>query len=293
MEPIKYVTRDHDVGFQMNCSFGNAYRLTGNPDFIEVLNTAAHSLATRFNPTVGCTKSWNHVNEGKDWNFPVIIDNMMNLELLLVAHQLCGDPALKEVALTHARTTLRNHFRQDYSCYHLVDYNPATGEVRYKETVQGHANESAWARGQAWALYGFTMMAQMTAEADFLDQAEHIARMLLSRLPQDGIPFWDFDAPDIPKAPRDASAGAIMASALVKLSTLTQDPANRSAYLAMAEKQLRSLASKAYLAEPGELHGFLLKHSVGNLPKNSEVDVPLTYADYYFLEALLRYRQLQ
>lgn len=289
LDPIQYVTNDHDVGFQLNCSYGNGLRLTGNEAYKNVLYQGAKSLATRFNPATQTIRSWDF--NRKDWRYPVIIDNMMNLELLMLASHMFNDDSLNHVARTHANTTMKNHFRADYSSYHLVDYDPEDGHVRSKETVQGYADESAWARGQAWALYGYTMMYDMTKDETYLDQAEHIGKMLLSRLPEDGIPYWDFDAPN-GKEYRDASAGAIMASAFTNLSSYTSSAESKQAYLAMAEKQIRTLASPEYLAEPGSNCNFLLKHSVGSLPEGSEVDVPLTYADYYLLEALLRYRKI-
>lgn len=275
---------DHDIGFQLNCSFGNALRLTGDNQWSAMLQEGAKVLAARFSPITGTIRSWNHDGGGK-WEFPVIIDNMMNLELLM----RFGDDSLKQIALTHARTTMKNHFRPDGTSYHLVDYDPQTGEVRLKQTVQGLSDESAWARGNAWGLYGYTMMYEFSKEADMLSKAEDIARTLLPRLPEDGIPFWDFDSPDIPNDLRDASAGAIMASALIKLSTLTADADLKKQCQTVAEKQLRTLASPEYLVAPGEICGFLLKHSVGHKLAGNEVDVPLTYADYYFLEALLRF----
>ena len=286
VEPLKWVTNDHDVGFQINCSFGHQYRITGDPHAKEVMHTAARSLATRFNPTVGCIRSWDFQMNGSDWQFPVIIDNMMNLELLMSVAELENEPELAQVAVSHANTTMKNHYRPDYTTYHLVDYNPDDGSVNRKQTVQGYSDESAWARGQAWSLYGFTMMYRFTRDAAYLDRATSVADMLLSRLPEDGIPYWDFDSPKIPDDYRDASAAAIMASAFVELAACVGDG---SPYLKMAERQLRTLSSDEYLAEPGTNGGFILKHSVGNMPGNSEVDVPLTYADYYFLEALGKY----
>lgn len=283
---------DHDLGFQMNCSYGNAYRITGDKEYLEPILTSAKTLAKRFSPVTGVIRSWDFVREGRDWKYPVIIDNMMNLEHLYNAGRIFNDDSLKTVAVTHANTTMCNHFRQDYTSWHLVDYDPQTGEVRKKETVQGFSDDSAWARGQAWALYGFTMMFRESGHDSYLTQARNVADMLLSRLPEDGIPYWDFDSDKTPNDLRDASAGAIMASAFVQLSTLTDDEASNAKYLAMAEKQLRTLASPEYLAEPGTNGNFILKHSVGSLPDNSEVDVPLTYADYYFLEALLKYKSI-
>ena len=291
LDVLKIKGTDHDLGFQMNCSFGNAYRITGDERYAEPIRTSAEVLAKRFSPVTGVIKSWDFVNKGRDWKYPVIIDNMMNLEHLYNAGIIFGLDTLKTIALTHANTTMANHFRPDYTSWHLVDYDSETGKVRSKETVQGFSDSSAWARGQAWALYGYTMMFRMSGYDCYLSQAENIADMLLERLPEDGIPYWDFDSDRIPDDYRDASAAAIMASAFIELSTLSNSP-KKTAYLETAEKQIRALASDEYLANPGENCNFILKHSVGSLPGNSEVDVPLTYADYYFLEALLRYSRL-
>ena len=287
LEPLRYRTDDHDVGFQLMCSYGNCLRLTGDESCIPVLVDGANSLATRFDPEAGCTRSWNN----DKWEYPVIIDNMMNLELMLKAIELGGPESLREVSLTHARTTMKNHYRPDFSSYHLVNYNPETGEILGKQTVQGLADESAWSRGQAWGLYGYTMVHRLTGEQDMLDHAVAVAEYLLPRLPEDMVPFWDFDSPDIPDDVRDASAGAVMASAFIELSTFV-DAEKSARYLDAAEKMLRALASEEYLAAEGEQQGFLLKHSTGFKLNNSEVDAPLTYADYYFLEALLRWRAL-
>lgn len=271
---------DHDHGFRVNCSYGNAYRITGDKKYLPMIKWAAEVLADRFNPVTGCTRSWNH---GK-WEYPVIIDNMMNLELLFNASSLFEDVNYDDVCNTHAMTTIRNHFRDDFSTWHLVNYSVEDGHVIGKQTVQGYADDSMWARGESWALYGFTMMYRETQNEIYLRQACSIADLLLSRLPEDGIPYWDFDCRDIPDTYRDASAGCVMASAFLELAALS---GNR-AYREMAERQIRTLAGPGYLAQPGEQHGFILKHSVGNLPGGDQIDVPLTYADYYFLEALSR-----
>ena len=274
---------DHDIGFQLMSSYGNAFKQTGNEEYAELLYKGAQTLAGRFNEKTGVTQSWNFLRKG--WKYPVIIDNMMNLELLTFAAHHFNNEELMRIAKSHADVTMRNHFRPDFTCYHLVNYDPEDGHVISRETVQGYADESAWSRGQAWALYGYTMMARETREERYLAQAKAVGDMLLKRLPADGIPFWDFDDPA--EAPlRDASAAAIMAAAYVELSGLT----GNKTYLQMAEKQLRMLASPEYLAEPGTNACFLLKHGVGNMPEGSEIDVPLSYADYYFLEALMRYR---
>ena len=287
LEPLRFRKDDHDIGFQLMCSYGNCLRITEDQTCVPVLIDGANSLASRFDPEVGCTRSWSF---GK-WSFPVIVDNMMNMELLLKAAELGGSDSLKNVALAHARTTMKNHFRDDKSCFHLVDYNPETGEVVGKQTVQGLADDSAWARGQAWGLYGFTMVYRFCKEQDILDHAIAIAEYLLPRLPEDGVPFWDYDSAEIPNDVRDASAAAIMASSLIELSQYV-DAEKAERYLATAEKMIRTLASEEYLCAEGEDYGFLLKHSTGNKNTDSEVDVPLTYADYYFLEALIRWSRL-
>ncbi|MBC9913769.1 glycoside hydrolase family 88 protein [Chitinophaga varians] len=284
----EFNTRTHDLGFMMYCPFGNALRITGDTAYNRILLNSARSLSTRFNATVGCIKSWDHGT----WKFPVIIDNMMNLELLTWATRLSGDPKFDQIARTHANTTMKNHFRPDYSSYHVIDYDPATGAVLQKKTHQGLADSSAWSRGQAWGLYGYTMMYRETKDKAYLDQARHIAEYILHHphMPADLIPYWDYDAPEIPNAPRDVSAGAVAASALLELSRYTNKTEGKR-YWNAAETMLTSLCSPAYLAKEGENNDFILMHSVGSLPHQSEVDVPLTYADYYFVEALLRYKQ--
>ncbi len=213
---IKDYGGSHDVGFMLNCSYGNGYRLTGDTNYRQVLIEGARTLSTRFKPEVGLIRSWDH----SAWKYPVIIDNMMNLELLTWAARAADDPKLRAVAVTHADNTLKNHFRPDASSWHVVDYDPETGAVVKKQTHQGAADDSSWARGQAWALYGYTMMARETGQRAYLAQAVKIAQFIMNhpRLPADKVPYWDFDAPGIPDAPRDASAAAIMASALLELS---------------------------------------------------------------------------
>lgn len=278
----------HDLGFMMYCSFGNALRVNPEPEYKDVLITSARSLATRFDPKVGCIKSWN----SKPSDYLVIIDNMMNLEMLFWATRATGDSSFYKIAVTHAETTMKNHFRPDYSSYHVVNYNPETGAVQQKRTAQGYADESAWARGQAWGLYGYTVMYRETKDRKFLDQANHIAHFILDHpnLPSDKVPYWDFNAPDIPKAPRDASAAAVMASALLELSKYNSGE-DAIRYFKTAETMIQTLSSDHYKAAIGTNGGFILKHSVGHLPGKSEVDVPLTYADYYFIEAMARYKK--
>ena len=290
VEPVKFITDHHDVGFMINCSYGHQYRLTGDEHALEVLRTAAQSLTGAFTEEVGCIKSWPFVKKGFSWVYPVIIDNMMNLELLMFIGNMDNNEWLRHVAISHADVTMKNHFREDYTTCHLVDYVPGTGEVNKKITVQGLADSSAWARGQAWALYGYTMMYQQTGDKKYLHLAQNVGDMIEKHLPEDGIPYWDFNDPKIPDTYRDASAGAVMASAYIALDAVAD---NGKDYLSIAEKQLRTLASDEYLAKPGEIGGFILKHSVGNLPEGAEIDVPLTYADYYFVEALMRYHNVK
>lgn len=280
----------HDLGFKMYGSFGNGYRLTKDPHYRDVLIQSARTLATRFNPQVGCLRSWDHSRD--KWDFSVIIDNMMNLELLFWAFRETKDSALYKIAVSHANTTMENHFRPDYSSYHVIGYDPKTGEVKQRHTHQGYSHESAWSRGQSWGLYGFTMCFRETGNRAYLTHAQHIARFLLNHpnLPADLVPYWDYNAPDIPKAPRDASAAAVMAAALYELSTYVPDSATQ--YVAAADKIIQSLTTH-YRTAPGTHYGFLLKHSTGHLPGKHEIDVPLVYADYYYLEALLRQQRLR
>jgi unsaturated chondroitin disaccharide hydrolase len=284
----QYNTHTHDLGFMMYTSFGDANRLNPNSGYRQVLINSAKSLSTRFNPKVGCIKSW----ESRPSDFLVIIDNMMNLELLFWATKATGDSSFYKIAVTHANTTMKNHYRADYSSYHVVNYNPKNGEVQQKKTAQGYADESAWARGQVWGLYGFTIMYRETKDKKYLEQAVHIADFLLNHpnLPADKIPYWDFNAPIVPELLRDASAGVIMASALLELCRYC-DSGKGIKYFNTAQTIIRTLSTPQYKAAPGTNGGFILKHSVGHLPQKSEVDVSLTYADYYFVEAMKRYTQ--
>jgi alpha-L-fucosidase len=277
----------HDMGFKIWCSFGQGYRLTKDAHYKDVIIASAKTLSTRFNATAGVIKSWD--NRSK-WKYPVIVDNMMNLELLFEATKLSGDSSFHKIAVAHATTTMKNHFRADNSSYHVLDYDTLTGKVTQKTTHQGYADESAWARGQAWGLYGFTMSFRETKNKDFLLQAEKIADYILDHknLPSDKVPYWDFDAPLLPAETRDASAGAIIASALYELSLYSK---KGSSYKKAADFILESL-SKYYRAGKGDAKGFILLHSTGSKPSNSEVDVPLNYADYYFLEAWLRKKKI-
>lgn len=287
----------HDLGFMLYCSFGNAYRLTQDPSYKEVLLTGAESLASRYSDIHKVIKSWSWGT----WNYAVIIDNMMNLEFLTEMSKLSGNLEYKNIAINHANTTIQNHFRKDYSSYHVVDYDKNSPKVLAKKTHQGAADESAWSRGQGWALYGYTMMYRETKQKAFLNQARHVAKYILNHpnLPKDLIPYWDFDMDKIPasskmyknRALRDVSAASLYASALLELAQYTKGKESNR-YFTAAETIIRNLSNAPYKANFGENGGYILKHSVGALPGNSEVDVPLTYADYYYVEALLRYKRL-
>lgn len=286
--PNQTYTGNHDLGFMMFCSFGNAYRITQNEKYKNIIFRSAEALSTRYRPSIKAIQSW---NTNQYFKCPVIIDNMLNLEMLYWVSNNGGDGKYKDIAVAHANTTLKNHFRPDYSSYHVVDYDIKTGGVIRKATWQGASDNSSWARGQAWGLYGYTMMYRFTKDKSYLKQACNIAKFILHHpnLPADKIPYWDFDAPFIPKAKRDASAAAVMASALLELGLYSSKEQSKE-YVSAAETILQSLSSDTYRSKYKENGGFLLKHSTGGMPLNSEIDVPLIYADYYFLEALKRYK---
>lgn len=299
MEHIKHYTGNHDIGFMIFCSFGNGLRLTKNDAYKDVIITAAKTLTKRYRPEIGVIQSWNTT---KKWACPVIIDNMMNLELLFEATQMSGDSTFWKIAISHADQTIKHHYRADMSCYHVVDYDPKGGPIRGKYTAQGYADESAWSRGQAWGLYGYILCYRYTRDPRYLAQAEKIADYIFSHpnLPKDLIPYWDFDAPNPPSKgtypnlgatnPRDVSAAAITASALYEMSTYTT---GGKRYKKLADRIVKTLATPQYTAALGTNGNFILKHSTGSIPHKSEIDAPLVYADYYLLEALKRKGDLE
>lgn len=289
LDSIQYLTWHHDVGFMIGSSYLNIYRLSPNKAYKKAIIQTAKSLCTRFRKKAGVIQSWN-VDRGwqskRGWTCPVIIDNMMNLELLFEATRLSGDSTYWKVAVSHANKTLENQFRKDGSCYHVVDYDPNNGAVLHRQTAQGYADNSAWARGQAWAVYGYTVCYRYTHDRKYLDQAVKTLNFVMQNpnLPDDLIPYWDFDAPNIPNEPRDVSSAACIASALYEMNNYLPD----NGYTSLADRIIRSLSSPEYRAPLGKNGCFLLMHSVGSIPHNNEIDVPLNYADYYFLEALTR-----
>ncbi len=294
LDSVKYLKWHHDIGFMIGCSYLNGYRLANKENYKEVIVEAARSLSTRFRPNAGVIQSWD-VDKGwqahRGWKCPVIIDNMMNLELLFEATKLSGDSTFYQIAVKHADTTMKHAFRTDNSCYHVVDYDPETGGVRKKQTAQGYADESAWARGQAWAMYGYTLCYRYTGDVKYLEQARKIYRYIFTHpnLPADLIPYWDYNAPNIPNEPRDVSAAACTCSALYEMHSFLPE----EGYKDTADNILKNLSTSAYLAKVGENGNFILMHSVGSIPHGAEIDVPLNYADYYFLEALIRKRKLE
>jgi chondroitin AC lyase len=305
LAPLQTFTGHHDLGFMMYCSYGNAERLAPDSTYNKILVRSAQSLATRFSPRTQAIKSWNYRKawDGTtEWFYPVIIDNMMNLEMLFYASRVSGDPRYRDIAVRHAETTMKNHFRKDFTTYHVVNYDTLSGRVLNQATCQGYSDNSTWARGQAWAIYGYTMVYRETKDPRFLRVAEKATTAYLKRLPADLVPRWDFNAgmkgyqPEgdsyAVKFPgtelKDASAAAIVCSALFELGQLT----GKRKYTSLAIKMLHSLASPAYTAKLGTNDDFLLMHSVGSIPHENEIDKPLVYADYYYLEALARYKRL-
>ncbi|GGZ13459.1 glucuronyl hydrolase [Echinicola pacifica] len=283
----KSPANDHDIGFMMYCSYGNGYRLTGNPKYKEVLLASADTLATLYNPVVGTIHSW---PSKPQYPHNTIIDNMMNLELLYWAAKNGGDRELADIATRHAEVSMENLIRDDYSIYHLASFDDVTGEFLEGKTHQGYADESMWARGQTWGIYGFTICYRETQEEKFLETAQKLADHFIERLPKDKVPYWDFDDPDIPNVPKDASAAAIASSALLELSQLVHDKKKEKEYQKVAISLLTELSTDRYLA--GDKNDAILLHSTGHMPKKSEVDVPIVYADYYFMEALLKLKKM-
>lgn len=283
----------HDLGFIFNCSFGNAYRLYGHPGYPAVMLEAGTTLSNRFSTVVGCTKSWNsgswpsYSNNTGKWQFPVIIDNMMNMELLLKMTQFNNDSLYYRQAVKHAATTTLAHIRPDSSTFHVVDFDPLTGNILGRGTRQGFSDASCWSRGQAWGIYGYSMMYKYTNDTAHLNTSKRLLGYYLKHKPADHIPFWDYQSPDLPDTYRDASAAAITCAALLDLYVSTSD----TAYLVYAEQIIDELTTPYYLNTTGTNAHLLLKHSTGGT-NGYEADVAQTYADYYFIEALVKYLQL-
>ncbi|MDR2955870.1 MAG: glycoside hydrolase family 88 protein [Prevotella sp.] len=306
LEPLKTFTGHHDLGFMMYCSYGNAERLAPKPEYKDILIESAGSLSTRFSGKTQVIKSWNDFRPMNDdstvYDYPVIIDNMMNLEMLFYASKISGDKRYYDIAVKHADMTIKNHFRDDFSTYHVISYDTISSNVVSKNTAQGFSDNSTWSRGQAWAIYGYTMTYRETNDKKYLDVATKAADYFIRNLPEDYVPLWDFNlgqegyvpgkrsyAAEFKERLKDASAAAITCSALFELGQLTDN----KFYIETAVKMLHSLASPEYRAPLGENADFLILHCVGSIPHRTEIDKPLVYADYYFLEALVRYKNLK
>ena len=282
---------DHDLGFLVINSFLKGYEQTGNDEYKRIALVAADSLATIFNAKVGTIASWpRHIKTYGGHN--TIMDNMMNLELLFWAAENGGSPLLKDIAISHATTTMRNHFRPDGSCYHVAVYDTLTGDFIRGVTHQGYADHSMWARGQSWAIYGYTMVYRYTHDPIFLSFAQKVTDIYLKRLREtsdDMVPLWDMDDPRGIEAPKDASAACIVASALLELSQYL-DGWRGKTYRDAAEKMLTDLSTEKYQSRDRNV-AFLM-HSTGHHPANSEIDASIIYADYYYIEALSRLKAL-
>ena len=281
---------DHDLGFLVFCSYGNGYRLTKNPAYKQVILDTADTLATLFNPIVGTILSWPREVEPRNWPHNTIMDNMINLEMLFWAAKNGGNPYLYDIAVSHADKTMKSQFRPDYTSYHVAVYDTITGNLIKGVTHQGYADSTMWARGQAWAIYGYTVVYRETKDPKYLDFAQKVTDVYLDRLPEDKVPYWDFDDPSIPNAPLYVSTGAVVASALLELSTYLPNGTGKR-YKDAAIEMLTSLSSDSY--QSGESKPSFLLHSVGHWPNHSEIDASIIYADYYYIEALLRLKRLQ
>ncbi|WP_339839175.1 glycoside hydrolase family 88 protein [uncultured Maribacter sp.] len=290
-EPLKGIAyspaENHDIGFMLYTSFGNGYRLTKNEEYKNVLLAAADTLATLYNPKVGSILSWPSQTQ---FRHNTIIDNMMNLELLFWAAKNGGKKELYDIAESHALVTMKYLVRKDSAIYHVGSFDETTGEFLKGQTHQGYADESMWARGQAWGIYGFSVAYRETHRKEFLDTAIKVSEHYLNRLPEDGIPYWDFDDVNIPNVPKDASAAAIAACGLLELSKYVASEEQSKKYMKAARRMINLLSEAPYYS--GDTNQALLLHSTGHLPHESEIDIPIIYADYYYMEALLRLQKM-
>jgi len=280
---------NHDLGFMLYCSMGNGLKLTNNRNYKEYLLTAADSLATLYNPKVKTILSWPGMNKKMNWAHNTIIDNMINLELLFWASKNGGGRHLYDMAVNHAEVCMKTLVRPDYTTYHVAVFDTINGDFKKGVTHQGYADNSQWARGQGWGIYGYTMVYRETRDNKFLETAAKLTEKFIDIMPEDKVPFWDFNDPSIPNAPRDASAAAVIASGLIELSQYVENK-KKEKFIDVAIDLLRELSSDRYLSK-GQNQSFLL-HSTGHWPKKSEVDASIIYADYYYLEALLRLKKL-
>ena len=284
---------DHDIGFLMFCSYGKGYEVNHSPEYKKIILASADSLATLFNPIVGTILSWPRMVEREHWPHNTIIDNMMNLDLMFWASKNGGNKLLYDLAVTHAKTTMKNHFRPDGSCYHVAVYDTINGDLIKGVTHQGYADNSMWARGQAWAIYGYTMVYRYTKNKMFLDFAQKVTDIYIKRLKEtsdDMIPLWDMDDPrGVKLAPKDVSAACIVADALLELQQYV-DKEKCDEYSLFALQSLAQLSTDKY--QSGKKNVAFLMHSTGHHPAKSEIDASIIYADYYYMEALVKVKML-
>jgi len=278
--PMMRVRTTHDIGFVFLPAFLRGMEVEPGRRYDTVLVRAGKSLATRFNAKVGATKSWNSTS----FQFPVIIDNLMNLPLLVAAGRLSGDSNLVEMAVAHGRTTIREHQRADGSVFHVVDFDTATGRPLLRTTTQGNDSLSSWARGQAWSVHGFATLYAITGKREFLEASLRTADYFWARTEASGVPHWDFK-PGLRDTLPDASAGAVAASGMYLLSDL--DTARSSEWRTRADRLLEALLDSAFFDWDDRLEA-LLAH--GREAKTSGKDIPLIYGDFYLLEAMARHR---
>jgi len=294
-EPLRGVLSvpvdNHDLGFMLYLSFGNGYRLTKDPVYHDLLIRAADSLATLYNPKVGTILSWPAMRAKMNWPHNTIIDNLINLELLFWASKNGGTQRFYDMAVKHAETCMHTIIRPDYTTFHVAVFDTVDGHFIKGVTHQGYSDSSMWARGQAWGIYGYSMCFRETGKIEFLETAKKLADVFLERLPKDGIPYWDFDDPAIPNAPKDASAAAIAASGLLELSGNMIDEEAKAKYKNAAMALLAKLSTPEYLS--GDKNQAFLMHSTGHKPNGTEIDASIIYADYYYLEALLRLKKME
>jgi len=279
LEPMSLKASDHDTGFRIFTSYGSGFLLTDNLSYSRTILRGAQTLATRFDPDISAIKSW-------DWigNFPVIIDNLMNLEILFWAARESGNNELYNIALAHAETSLEHHIRDDGSSYHIVDFDE-NGDVIWKDTRQGYGPESVWARGQAWAIYGFSMIYRYTGEQKFLDASEKASAWFIDNLSDDFVPIYDFLEPVPSVQTKDASAAAIAASGFLELYTVT----GKNIYFNTAVNILNSLSTESY-STLADSQNSVLKRSTLHRGKGR---LGTSYADYYYLEAIVRYLNIR
>lgn len=281
---------NHDLGFMLYCSMGNGLRLTGDQAYHDYLLATADSLATLFNPKVGTILSWPGMRAKMNWPHNTIIDNMINLELMFWAAKNGGGQRYYDMAVSHAEVSMTSLIRPDYTTYHVAVFDTISGDFIKGVTHQGYADDSQWARGQGWGIYGYSMVYRETGDKKFLETSCKLADVLIDMLPEDVIPFWDFNDPKIPNAPKDASAATVIASGLLELSTQVEDPALQAKYYDVAVDMLSTLSTDAYLSN--DVNQATLLHSTGHHPNGSEIDASIIYADYYYLEALLRLKKI-